>query len=98
MTQEIYEPILLDIDLSIEEYDFDVDDESTFDFDTDTEIRIISTEGERYEGSYEVTPTFYQQTLETNNKVMSDDVIIHPIAVSTVSNPAGGNTVYIGGL
>ena len=50
-----------------------------------------------YAGPYVVTPTFSDQTLETNNKLMTSDVEVEAIYVSVVQNPAGGNTVYIGG-
>lgn len=50
-----------------------------------------------YDGKYHVTPDFVDQTLETSGKNMKDDVSIGPIYVSETSNPAGGNTVYIGG-
>ena len=57
--------------------------------------RII--QGRTYEGPYTVNPMFIQQVLETQNKTMADDVTVHAIEVSRVSNPAGGNTIYIGG-
>ena len=50
-----------------------------------------------YEGPYSVTPQFEDQVLETKDKLMLDDVTVDAIAVSSVSNPAGGRTVYIGG-
>lgn len=50
-----------------------------------------------YDGKYHVTPDFVDQTLETSGKNMKDDVSVGPIYVSETSNPAGGNTVYIGG-
>lgn len=62
----------------------------------DTEVIRIG--GEPYEGAYDVEPRFYQQTLETTGKILSDDVRVHAIQVENVSNPAGGITVYIGGI
>ena len=32
-----------------------------------------------YEGSYEVTPTAEEQTLQTANKVLAADIVINPI-------------------
>ena len=58
--------------------------------------RII--QGNSYEGPYIVDPAFVEQVLETQYKTMQDDVTVHPIEVSHVTNPSGGNTVYIGGL
>ena len=50
-----------------------------------------------FDGSYNVTPRFEGQTLNTRDKIMLDDVTVEAISVSSVSNPAGGRTVYIGG-
>ena len=51
-----------------------------------------------YTGNYIVDPRFETQTLETKNKLMYDNVTINEIAVSRVSNPQGGNTIWIGVL
>ena len=51
--------------------------------------------GELYEGEYEVTPQFDEQTLPTKEKVMRDDVTVKAIPISRVSNTSGGTTVYI---
>lgn len=51
-----------------------------------------------YLGPYIVDPIFETITLETNDKKMTDDVTVNPIAVSRTSNLSGGITVYIGGL
>lgn len=48
-----------------------------------------------YEGSYSVTPKTYEQTLETKNKSMTDNLVVEEIPYSEVSNPSGGNTVNI---
>lgn len=50
---------------------------------------------EVYEGEYEVTPKVEEQTLETKEKFMTDDVTVHAIPVFEVTNAAGGLTVYI---
>ena len=49
-----------------------------------------------YDGPYEVTPRFHEQTLKTKNKLMTDDVTVEVIPAHEVSNPAGGLTVTIG--
>lgn len=49
-----------------------------------------------YDGPYEVTPRFYEQTLETKEKLMTDDVTVEVIPAHEVTNPAGGLTVTIG--
>lgn len=58
---------------------------------------IVHSDVEPYEGEYEVSPTFEPQTLLTAGKRMLDNLLIDEIRVSKVSNPFGGNTVYIGG-
>lgn len=52
---------------------------------------------EQYAGSYEVTPSDSGTTLPTAHKQLSKDVTVHAIPYFCVSNPAGGDTVYIGG-
>ena len=49
-----------------------------------------------YTGPYTVTPAVVEQMLETTDKRMTDDVTIHAIPFFEVSNPQGGNTIYIG--
>lgn len=51
-----------------------------------------------YDGPYVTTPKFESQELETKDKMMKENVEVEPIYVSKVSNPAGGTTVYIGGI
>ena len=53
--------------------------------------------GDIYDGSYTVDPTFNSQTIPTKDKTMADDISVSAIEVNSVSNPFGGNTVYIGG-
>lgn len=52
--------------------------------------------GEPYVGDYIVTPKVSEQTMETKDKVMTDDVTIKSIPFFNVSNNSGGTTVYIG--
>lgn len=49
-------------------------------------------------GPYVVNPTFDEQVLDTDSKLMTADVTVKPIAVSRTSNLSGGITVFIGGL
>lgn len=49
-----------------------------------------------YDGEYEITPSLDEQTLETANKTMLDDVTVHQIQITRTSNPEGGLTVLIG--
>ena len=50
-----------------------------------------------YTGEYTVEPNFETQELETQNKVLRQNVFVNPIRVERVSNPYG-TTVYIGGI
>lgn len=49
-----------------------------------------------YEGSYEVIPKTSEQTLETKDKILTENIQICEIPYYDVANTAGGSTVYIG--
>ena len=49
-----------------------------------------------YDGEYIVTPTDYIQTLDTDDKVMRDDVTVLAVPYIEVDNPYGGVTCIIG--
>lgn len=49
-----------------------------------------------YNGEYVVDPRKVEQTLETKNKSMRDDVTINPIFYAETSNLSGGLTAVIG--
>ena len=59
------------------------------------EIFQIRTD-DKYEGDYNVTPRVYQQTLETKDKLMLNDVTVEIIPLSRVINLSNGYTVTIG--
>ena len=61
------------------------------------QLTEVGKEYEHYAGNYDVVPGRDGTVLETQDKVMDDDVTVHPIPFFRVSNPAGGNTCYIGG-
>lgn len=48
-----------------------------------------------YEGTYSATPTNEQQVLSTQGKFLTDDLTVEKVPIFQVSNPSGGNTVYI---
>lgn len=54
--------------------------------------------GEPYDGPYTVTPDFETQELATKDKLLKDNVTVDPIVVARVENPAGGKTIFIGGI
>ena len=51
-----------------------------------------------YTGITVVEPDFDGTVLRTANKIVNQNITINPIQVESVSNPAGGRTVYIGGI
>lgn len=59
------------------------------------EVIFVRTD-DTYEGEYNVTPRVYQQTLETANKLLVDDIIVEIIPFSKVINLSNGYTVTIG--
>lgn len=61
------------------------------------ETEIIVKEAPKYTGAYTVTPDVEPITLQTKDKVMTDDVTVFKIPLWEVSNPFGGTTIYIGG-
>lgn len=55
-----------------------------------------SEEHEQYTGSYEVTPkAFESQTLETSDKILTDDIVISEVPYYETANATGGVTSYI---
>lgn len=53
---------------------------------------------EEYEGEYVVTPRPWNETiLETENKILRNNVTVEVIPYYETSNLSGGSTVYIGG-
>lgn len=66
-----------------------------------TDVKLIvpeDPEGDIYEGPYTVNPAFRRITLNTRNKILTDNINVTPIDVQRVSNLSGGKTVYIGGV
>lgn len=75
----------LDVELSQSSQDFDVE--------------LVGGGSGRlpyYTGEYVVDPRKVEQTLETRNKSMREDVTINEIYYSETSNLGGGLTAYIG--
>ena len=69
---------------------------SNIPIDVDIGEFVIIDDHATYDGSYEVTPRVYAQSLDTDGKLMSDDVTVHEIPVTSTSNLQGGLTVLIG--
>lgn len=51
--------------------------------------------GTPYDETYEVTPTDFEQYLETAGKVMREDVTVHKVPYFETGNESGGYTVSI---
>lgn len=51
---------------------------------------------ETYTGEYDVTPSMSKQTLETEDKFLTDNIEIDAIPCSEVTNNSGGTTITIG--
>ena len=63
------------------------------------EIDLVGGGSGRFQyfaGTNEVDPRKVEQTLETENKSMREDVTINAIYYSETLNVGGGNTAYIG--
>lgn len=74
-----------------------IDDEDVFSVKF-IELQIIAPESiEEYSGPYTIYPSFFDQNLETENKKTLSNILVTKIRTFTVSNPKGGNTVFIGG-
>lgn len=50
----------------------------------------------KYPGPYNVVPRKVDQTLDTADKLLTDDITVDAINYSEVDNPVGGKTVNIG--
>lgn len=60
-------------------------------------VVLISVEGKKYEGEYDVTPSTYNdKVLATRNLVMAKDVTVRKIPQFEVSNTSNGKTLIIG--
>lgn len=97
MAQWVEDSVLhLDVDLLCEPQDLDIE------FKTDPLMLDIELVGggsgklPYYTGAYVVDPRKVEQVLETKNKSMNDNVVVHAIYYSETLNVGGGNTAYIG--
>ena len=61
------------------------------------ELSIPDRIGIPYEGPWDVVPTTDFNLLPTADRWCEDDIMVHPIPYSEVSNLSGGYTATIGG-
>lgn len=91
--------IYFDIEFNNNDMSFDVDmkeKNESFCLDFGNIQTVTKAYDKYYYGDYEVTPKVTSQTLQTKDKLMSDDVVVKEIPFFETSNNAGGNTIYIG--
>lgn len=60
------------------------------------DLSIPNSSGKPYRGSYEVFPTDGFQILDTEDRLLEEDILVHPVRYQEVSNIYGGLTVTIG--
>lgn len=58
--------------------------------------KTINIGGTPYDGEYVFKPTFSDQIVQTQNAVLSEDIVFKQISVNKTSNDSGGNTIMIG--
>ena len=90
-------PIVVDIDVeeSTQVYALGIES-SMVDMSLDIATSIQTSSAPHYTGEYTVTPRLYEQALDTDGKIMDEDVTVHEIPVTRATNPHGGQTVLIG--
>lgn len=92
----IFEPQVVYVTVSVDD-EIIISIEEQEEILVEADVTVTHGEYDTYDGSYEITPRTYPQTLETENKMMSDNVLVHKIPFSKVSNIHNGFTVNIGG-
>lgn len=60
-----------------------------------SDAEVIYKSADPYTGSYTITPKVDEQTMETRNKLMQDNVTIKAIPYRETENDLG-TTIYIG--
>ena len=76
--------------------------ELKLDYDESNEMTLVddvpyAQHYDEYTGNYVVTPALYnEQELLTRNKLLTDNVTVREIPITTTTNPYGGRTVVIG--
>lgn len=78
--------------------DGELDLNAQIDGDVGEVIVVAEHDLPTYTGPTVINPDFVGTSLPTKNKVLAQNITIKPIEVQTVSNLAGGKTVYIGGI
>lgn len=94
-------PIVVDMDIveSRNIYELEVNKLlNVFDLDVESKVVVKKYGAEEYEGEYIVTPLAYQeQTLNTKDKLCTNDIVVKEVPIWETSNLSGGKTAYIAG-
>ena len=76
----------LDVDSLLQEYELSLE----------SQIIVGTYYADTYEGPYLVTPVaFDDQTLQTENKLCTENIVVEKVPLWETSNLSGGYTVYI---
>lgn len=59
-------------------------------------VIVYAEDAKKYDGEYTVEPDWHDQTLETKDKIMVDDMTVKTIHMWEFDNDAGGVTCVIG--
>ena len=79
-------------------FQVEFDTASVFQVEFDTAVEIKEYTGvDVYDGEYTLTPETTDQVLLTKEKLLKENVTIKAVQKQIVENPAGGQTVTIGG-
>ena len=79
-------------------FQVEFDTASVFQVEFDTAVEIKEYIGaDVYDGEYTLTPETTDQVLLTKEKLLKENVTIKAVQKQIVENPAGGQTVTIGG-
>lgn len=73
-----------------------VEDTEEIRFRADQYIKIQTGDYDTYDGSYTVIPRSAAQSLDTDHKLLLDDITVTAIPYTEVGNLSGGYTVSIG--
>lgn len=91
LTPVTYELVVTERDVT----ELDVIEHDSSQWSDDEYVKVVSVDAPTYEGPYEATPSWSEQTFDTANHLMLDDFAIRSIQQLEVSNTAGGLTLTI---
>lgn len=78
-----------------EQYEHELIEDGAVIWGADEYIAVVDSDAPGYEGPYEVTPSWDDQTFATANHLMNEDFEVGHILQLEVTNDAGGLTLTI---